>query len=309
MTEFKINPDIFDGDALRMQLEHELSQVTKSVKFMSAYITQSGIDWLDKSLLQNADVQIVCRLLPSDVLSGASQLSALKTALEKGYKVSCLHSLHAKIYCLDDSKIYAGSANFTNNGLRVYGEGNLEANVQVAANKSNLAFINNIITSATALSEETLKKMQSCIDLKEEQIFFDRWPEGILQEEEGIWVRDFFWGTPSVDQISREHIHDLEIMGLDSLNHDFSVLKKQVANVRCIRWLMDVLKEAENNEMYFGALTQALHDQLKDDPAPYRKDIKTLLQNMLSYCKLYLADKIEITRPNHSQRIRLLVAS
>jgi len=309
MAESKIDPDILDGDALRVRLERELSQVTKSVKFISAYITQSGIDWLDTNSPQNADVQIVCRLLPSDVLSGASQLSALKTALEKGYKVACLHSLHAKIYCLDDAKIYAGSANFTNNGLKIYGDGNLEANVQVSANKSNLTFIENIIASATMLHEETLKKMQSCIDLREEQIFFDRWPEGVLQEKEGIWVRDFFWGAPGADQISREHIHDLEIMGLDSLNHDFSVLKTQVANVRCIRWLLNILKEAENNEMYFGALTQLLHDQLKDDPAPYRKDVKMLLQNMLSYCELYLTDKVEITRPNHSQKIRLLVAS
>lgn len=306
-TETKFNPDILDGDALRLRLEGELSQVKSSVKFISAYITQSGIDWLYKNAPSDVDTQIVCRLLPSDVLSGASQLSALKTALDKGFKIACLHSLHAKIYCLDDAKIYAGSANFTNNGLKIYGDGNLEANVQVAANKSNLAFIENIISSATSLDAEALKRMQSCLDLKEDQNFFDRWPEGVLQEEEGIWVRDFFWGSPDADPTSPEHIHDLEIMGLDSVSHNEPALKKQISNVRCIRWLLSVLKKADNNELYFGALTQEIHNQLKDDPVPYRKDVKTLLQNMLTYCELYIADTIEIYRPNHSQLIKLLV--
>lgn len=309
VAETKIDSDLLDGDALRVRLEQEISLATKSIQFISAYVTQSGVEWLEKYVQKGVSVEIICRLLPSDISLGSSQLSALKTALDKGYKVSRLHSLHAKIYCLDDSKIYAGSSNFTNNGLKIYGEGNLEASVQVTANKANLAFIENITISATPIDEETLKRMQSCIDLKESEIFLDRWPEGVLHEEEGIWVRDFFWDAPGSNRLSREHIHDLEIMGLDSLNYDLDVIKKQVTNVRCIRWLINILKESEGNEMYFGALTQALHDQLKDDPSPYRKDVKTLLQNMLSYCELYLSDKIEITRPNYSQRVRLLVAS
>jgi hypothetical protein len=94
-------------------------------------------------------------------------------------------------------------------------------------------------------------------------------------------------------------------MGIDTLHVEHSILKKQVANVRCIRWLIETLQESQNQELYFGCLTQALHDDLKDDPAPYRKDVKTLVQNMLSYCEIYLQDKIEITRPNYSQKIKL----
>lgn len=307
MAEPKLDQDMLDGEALRRKLENELPHSKKEVKFISAYVTQSAVEWLCKNIPASIQGQIVCRLLPSDILSGASQLSALKTALDKGFKVYCLHSLHAKIYSIDDLIIYAGSANLTNNGLKIYGQGNLEASVQIAANKNNLDFIGNIMSSATQLDEDTLKKMQACIDLKEGDIFFDRWPEGVLHEDEGIWVRDFFWSQPGANRLSQEHIHDLEIMGIDNVDMDHAVLKRQVSNVRCIRWLIKTLKDAENNELFFGTLTQELHDDLKDDPTPYRKDVKTLIQNMLSYCEIYLADKIEITRPNYSQKIRLLM--
>lgn len=307
MAEAKLDQDMLDGNALRKRLEGELPHSRKSIKFISAYITQSGVEWLCKNIPDKIEGKIVCRLLPSDVLSGASQLSALKTALDNGFKIYCLHSLHAKIYSIDDLTIYAGSANLTSNGLKIYGQGNLEASVQISASKNNLDFIQNIMVSATQLDEEALKKMQACIDLKEEDIFFDRWPDGVLHEDEGIWVRDFFWSQPGANQISQEHIHDLEIMGIDTLDLEFPILQKQVANVRCIRWLIKILKESENNELFFGSLTQALHDDLKDDPTPYRKDVKSLVQNMLTYCEVYMRDRIEITRPNYSQKIRLLM--
>ncbi len=303
----KPDESIVDGQDLRKRLESILPQSKKKIIFVSAYITQSGIEWLCKHAAPASDKHVVCRLLPSDVISGATQISALRTALEKGCRVSCLHSLHAKIYAVDDQIIYVGSANLTNNGLKIYGQGNLEACIQIPVNKPNLDFINNIITSATLLDENALQKMQACIDLKETEVFFDRWPDGILKEQEGIWVRDFFWSQPGTNQSSSEYLHDLEVMGISSPAPDVATIEKQILKARCVKWLVKTLKAMPDNEIFFGALTQILHDEIKDDPTPYRKDVKSLLQNLLTYCEAYMKEIIEISRPNYSQKIKLLV--
>lgn len=299
--------DLIDGNELRKQLELLLPKCKSSVKMISAYVTQSGIEWLKKYVPKDKKVIVICRLLPKDVITGGTQLSALKTAIESGYQLLCLHSLHAKLYSIDDETIFAGSANLTNNGLKIYGEGNLEASVKVAPSKANLIFINSIIENSSSVDLETLNRMQASIDLKETEVYLDRWPEGVLKEREGIWVRDFFWGRPNSNEISAYQIHDLELIGASSFSQSAIEIAPHVRNARCVRWLIKQLENAEGQELYFGTLAAALHDDLKDDPTPYRKDVKTLLQNLLLYCQTYLAETIEVTRPVHSQKVKLLV--
>ena len=57
--------------------------------------------------------------------------------------------------------------------------------------------------------------------------------------------------------------------------------------------------------MYFGAISEKLHNSLVSDPKPYRKDVKQLLANLLSMIKILNMDEIVIDRPNYSQRVRL----
>ena len=297
---------LIDGEELKKQLENLLPRAKDRVVFVSAYITQSAIDWLAFQASDCLIVHVICRLTPSDILSGSTHLSALEAALEKGMRVSCLHSLHAKIYSIDSRHIFVGSANLTNNGLKIYGNGNLEACARVQANNLNLNFISNILKSSTELDLEIIKNMQSCIDLREDGLMFDTWPEGVLKDEEGIWVRDFFWLKPRATVQSIEKIHDLELLGTTEY---IDVLPENLLQTRCIRWLLHKLENVPEKELYFGSLTKILHDELKDDPVPYRKDIKSLIQNLLEYVEIYLDNVIEISRPQHSQKIKLLVTS
>lgn len=301
---------LIDGEELRKALEGIISNARAKLVFASAYITQSAVDWLASYLPEGVDVHLICRLIPSDVISGATHISALATALENGWKVSCLHSLHAKVYACDSVQIYVGSANLTSNGLRIHGDGNLEACCKIPPNEDNLRFVANIEGSASPIDHAILQKMEQFIAAKEPVIHFDKWPEGTLPEDEGVWVRDFFWFNPASNQPQgNEKTHDMEIISTDSLDQNSKKVRAQVGQARCIQWLISKLKEQDESELYFGNLTRLLHNELKDDPAPYRKDVKGLVQNLLAYCEIYLAGVMEISRPNHSQRIKLLVTS
>jgi len=306
MAETYDKEGMLDGAGLRIKLESILPHAKTKINFISAYITQNGIDWFIENSPSNVERRVVCRLLPKDVCAGSTHLSALKRALENGIKVACLHSLHAKIYSIDDRIIYVGSANLTNNGLKIYGSGNLEACIKIESTESNLLFIEKILQTATEIDEKTIHNMQNSIDQKETETYLDKWPEGVLEEEEGIWVQDFFWGDPGLKTANDEQTHDLEIIGISSFDIDEEDLKNHLLQTRCIKWLIGQLQSAPENQLYFGRLTQILHDDIKDDPAPYRKDVKTLLQNLLAYCERYLTEEIEITRPSYSQKIKLI---
>lgn len=298
---------LIDGDLLKKQLEVIIPDAKEQLIVISAYITQSGIDWLKRLVPTNVKVHVVCRLMPSDILAGSTNISALQDALDAGWGVSCLHSLHAKIYSIDHKAIYAGSANLTSNGLRIYGIGNIEACLTVSPTEENLAFIKKIETSSTPINQEILNRMQACVDHKEPPIYLDEWPEDILAEEEGVWVRDTFWNDPHSNSLSPERLHDLEIIGIQDFEADAAIIKKRLHSTRFVKWLVEQLRAAPNNELFFGAITAALHNDMQDDPTPYRKDVKTLVQNLLSYCEKYLGEDFEISRPNYSQRVRLLM--
>ena len=49
--------------------------------------------------------------------------------------------------------------------------------------------------------------------------------------------------------------------------------------------------------MYFGQLTAELHDALVEDPKPYRKDVKTLLANLLAWAQGLRMEEVVIDKP------------
>lgn len=57
--------------------------------------------------------------------------------------------------------------------------------------------------------------------------------------------------------------------------------------------------------MYFGAVTEKLHNALVSDPKPYRRDVKIMLSNLLELIDELQMEEIKIDRPNYSQRIML----
>ncbi len=87
-------------------------------------------------------------------------------------------------------------------------------------------------------------------------------------------------------------------------NDDLAYVKDTFRWSNAYLWLLNVLKENDGC-MYFGAISEKLHNSLVSDPKPYRKDVKQLLANLLSMIKILNMDEIVIDRPNYSQRVRL----
>jgi hypothetical protein len=101
-------------------------------------------------------------------------------------------------------------------------------------------------------------------------------------------------------------MHDLSLLGLRKVDlSDFPLISKSLRDSVPYRWLKRVLND-NNREIYFGSLAEKLHNCLIDDPKPYRRDVKNLLQNLLSWSSHFCGSEIAVDQPNHSQRIKLL---
>lgn len=305
-NQVSLTGKILDSDALRHELEPILMRSHNSVRVISAYVTEPAVHWILRHVPHRVALSLVCRLTPDDVRCGSTSLAALEIAVKNNWEVFCLHSLHAKIYCVDEDDLYVGSANLTTSGLKVSGYGNLEAMVKAEPSKENIDFIYSIFSSATRIDMDTIRRIKAYLgQVKDGHLPAIEWPENVIPSTDGLWVDDFLWSDPLVDNSNESDIdHDLAILKLDDLNS--SDLKLRLLTSRCIKWISAHLKSSPGNELYFGEIAKILHSELSDDPAPYRKDVKRLVQNLLGYIQLYLSDIIEVSRPNYSQRVRLL---
>ena len=104
-------------------------------------------------------------------------------------------------------------------------------------------------------------------------------------------------------------MHDLELFGTVNINPSEmeKEIKENFLKSKIFNWLIVRLKKAENQEMQYGKLSDIIHDNLLDDPKPYRQNIKLMQSNLLSYIKYFNFSNITVDIPGKkSERIKLI---
>lgn len=299
---------LIDSDKLKSRIA-ELFSNSNEIVIVSAYITAPAIQWLVSLNTDVKNVSIVGRLSPNDLSSGASDLGALKTILENGWTLKFLSNLHAKLYLFDYQKLFVGSANFTGNGLKLSGVGNLEAVIEMNAGEKDLDFIAHILNSATAITHDSLDMMAELIETVSWKSDFDElqfWPEHIFPGTDELFVSDFPLALPGENAEEYFSNPSLPFAIFYIYKRDLHSASAFFRKTKAFNWLLSELVYADDQQLYFGELTARLHDALADDPAPYRRDVKDLLSNLLAYIEHLDIESIKISRPRHSQLVKLL---
>ncbi|MFA0069131.1 phospholipase D family protein [Vibrio breoganii] len=283
-----------------------------SLMVVSAYLTMPAVDFLFDKLPLGVPAKFVVRARPEDILSGSCDLDAIKTMHFSGINCYLNREVHAKLYVIDQSFGFIGSANFTNNGLRLAGYGNLELSTKIDISTKDLSLIETIIKDSIPVTADLIKKLEiykkhnATCDLVQNQV--DSWWDKLLDLQEynvkdGLYVTDLPWidlSEPGKDPTAIEHDQDVFHFGsrIDALEHRFKASK-------IFNFVRSSLQETEQGCLYFGELTALVHSALKDDVLPYRSEIKEYIVNLISYLQLLAQDQIVIDRPNYSQRIAL----
>lgn len=313
--DFPLKGDLFDGAKTASWLMEALSKTQEPILLCSGFLRSEALRLLLKSAPTGLTGKVLVRWRLGDLTSGASDLEAYTVAREHGLDFFLRLDFHGKVFCVPDQGVVLGSANATLAGLGLQGSSNAEVCTLVAPTDSNMSLIEDLFIGAHRVDDALFNQLSAAMEeVTQELKATDDWPEDLRQrltlpaKVVGLLVSDCFWSDTWVPQgggTTEEQRHDFALIGLTDSKVSDSRVAQAFRHSRMYRWLVEQLKLSDG-VTYFGALAVALHDSLLDDPGPSRRDVKTLLQNLLSWCQQMPGCSIKVDQPNHSQRVTLI---
>lgn len=281
----------------------------------SAFLRSSILQSLSDVLSPEVKVNIIARWQFNDLLAGASDFKSYEIARSLGWKFFIKLNFHGKVYSFANRGILVGSANATNSGLGLSAEPNSEVCTVVDLNEDNEKLISSLFENSTELNDELFHKMVAVSQIEVPLAANTDWPDDILDQltlldmsEQRLLMSECFMtdgkAILGLESTSPESHLDLSLLSLP-LNFELRDVIKEFRSSRIFRWLLAQLEESK--ELYFGTVTASLHDALLQDPAPHRKEVKSLVQNLFSWIELLGPEStgLLVDRPNYSQRISI----
>lgn len=274
----------------------ELDKSRNSVQVVTAFCKLPAIEKLSKHISSTvSEKRILIRFLLSDLIGGSTDFMVLDYCMRNGWNCFIRFDLHAKTYIFDNSRLIVSSANATKSGLGLSANGNMEVATLVLIEKEDMSKINSLFENSIRVTEKIFKNLK----IQYENVIRNK-----AHKNSATW-------DDSIMKLYRPKITALFSYELPNTHKPIcsekekNVLKENFRVSNAYLWLVNVL--VENNDcMYFGELTEALHSTIVSDPKPYRKDVKEMLSNLLSWIEILNMEDVAIDIPRHSQRVRLV---
>jgi hypothetical protein len=300
-------------------LEEAIPRMSGQAFFCSAFLKANVLQELHRLAPEGAKVKVLSRWQLGDLIVGASDLSVYELCKEFSWDFYIKLNFHGKVFWVPESGILVGSANATSSGLGLRPNSNSEVGTVVTQSIDNINIVNGLFNDSVLVTDILFTNLKNIVDANEKQREKLSWPRSVLNEIEVADYssekfffseclqtsgHDIFSGTNLRDE---SVIADLSLLGLLCGNlTKASVIETFIAG-KLFKWTYAVVKK-NGGTLSFGGVTAALHDAFLEDPAPYRKDVKKLVQNLYSWIKLSGSDftGIDVNQPNHSELLRII---
>ena len=292
---------------IKRRIVDELSTTSQDINIISAYCKLDAIRFIEKHIKNHVhNKKLMVRFRFDDILRGVSDLEIYEYCVQNGWELYVRFDLHAKTYVFDRIRGIIGSANLTKKGIGLAQNSNYEIAQLSSISYEEMSKIDALFDNAILMTDGLYSRMKQCV-IEHGNVanpLANDWSSDILNlftsSAKVLFVHEF----PNTFSLSDLYSDSLDFLGLD---HGQSIDDIRNAFVSCnaYLWLRQKLQEAPECEMYYGALSAALHDAIINDPKPYRKEVKELQSNFLNWIIELNIEEIMIERPNHSQRIRL----
>lgn len=303
--------EILFTDEIKDTLLRELESAEDSVQIITAYCKVSVLEIINTHI--NSCVthkSLLVRFRLDDILKGATDFSICDFCKRYNWDLYINFNLHAKTYIVDNYRCLIGSANVSKSGLGLNQYNNSEIATLGQISSNDVCKINDLFKSSLFVSDTILSKLEAeFYNAKETFSNLNtetrQWSDsimGIKRKSINVLFSHEFPGVYSPQECIGEYLDFLDCV----VGNDITLLKNEFIQSNCYLWLINCLKE-NRGELYFGQLTQALHTVLINDPRPYRKDVKILLNNLLNWIVELEIKTICIDQPRHSQRIRMKI--
>lgn len=283
---------------------NELKSATESVQIITAYCKENAIDQLNKHISSTvSEKRIMLRFRLDDLVKGSTDFSVIDFCRSRGWKVYVRFDLHAKTYIVDGKRGFVGSANATNSGLSLIPYGNMEMGTLIDIDEADMEKIDALYTDAILVDDTIYVKLQE----QYKKIRTNTSGEQFMWSDE---IRNLF--NPRITTLFSHELPETEELAdgdyIPFLDMQFKgnilEVKDSFRWSNAYLWLLNMLRENDGC-LYFGAITEKMHNALVSDPKPYRKDVKQLLANLLSVIDKLQMEEVVVDRPNYSQRVRL----
>lgn len=287
---------------IKQTIIEELEYTQSSICIISAFVKVDSLRFVEEHLAQSVKRKtLLVRFRREDIINGATDFEIGNFCMENGWDLYFHADLHSKIYVYDNDRAMIGSANLTSVGIGLDRGVNIESVVLLKIGKDEIDSMNKLFSLSRKIDESLLSMMAK-------QISSDMVQGHISSEEtswsEDIWnssKHDFLWTSQMIFSPSPYEIceHDKKLLNLTD-GYSIDQVRSQFMSSTVYKWLRETVVE----ETYFGELTARLHESLLDDPKPYRKDVKRLIADLLTWITELGIDEFQVDRPRHSQRIR-----
>ncbi len=294
---------LFSNEILN-SIKSELNSATYSVQIISAYCKKTTFQLLNNCISDKVlQKRLLVRFRLDDIVKGSTDFEVVEQAQREGWSVYVRFDLHAKTYIVDNKRCLIGSANATNAGLSIGRNGNMEMASLVEIESTDIKKIDNLFSDAILVDDAILEKMKNQLgNIKESnRSEVISWDSSITALFSPTVTTLFSYELPDKYEMKKnEYLSFLDL----TYDGDKSKIKEAFRWSNAYLWLLNTVKD-NGGYMYFGALSEKLHNALVSDPKPYRKDVKVMLSNLLSMIEILEMEEITIDRPNYSQRVSL----
>lgn len=299
---------LLETGAFRRELADALSSAEQEVIVLSAFVKLDALKWLIETS-RTSNLKIVSRWQPSDLAAGVSDLECFYLCDEANIPFGISRNLHGKVYIVD-SKIFIGSANLTSKGMSLSHFENDEFGTGFEYGHTEKTKVRDYLGSVNWLDRDTVESMADFLASaeREKSANPNEWPQHISEQLRtqpiGVWFHDL--PMCSLDQLLTQSAepsaieHDLDCLRSTKDAGEDELLKGFMSSKVCF-WLETQLHDY--GDLSFGKVTSLFHNQLLDDPMPYRKSIKDGVVNLFDWASR-CNTKFEVARPHYRQVIR-----
>ena len=305
---------LLDSSQFSEKLFDAISDCKESFVACSAFIKVRALEHAGfaDNLACNS-VVVVARWQKHDLLMGASDLEVYELCKAKGWKFGIDLNLHGKLFLIDESKIFLGSANLTQRGLHIGLVGNHEFGTEISAVQADVEKVKDFIESEVTWMNDDLYALilKEFLAAKEEKvpILSSSWSQAIYQmvrkPVEYLWVQELVFSTPydllRLNLSDDRAVHDFELLGLNIDDVSEAALKRSFKRLKLFEWICSILA---TESLSFGGVSTRLHSSILDDPKPYRVDVKNYNRILFEWAE-FVDDIFEVSRPNYAQVLRL----
>lgn len=316
---FPLSGKLIDGAESYKWLINSIPHLNGEAVICSAFLKANILEEFHKLAPANAKVKVLTRWQLGDLVVGASDLSSYELCKKFNWEFHIRLNFHGKVFLLPDNGILVGSANATSSGFGLRPNSNAELGTVVEQTNGNVLIIQSLFDESICVTDQIFSDLKKIVDASEKDREKITWPKNILEKiektdysKEKFFLSECFH-TNGIDIFNLENlknidvISDLSLLGALSLEPSKKLLVELFINTKIFKWIYSTVKNNDGS-LRFGGVTDALHNALFEDPAPYRSEVKILIQNLYSWIRLAgpQSTGLEIYQPNRTEILRII---